>query len=35
MTNPALASDNMTGYLRAVRYWPRVLSQAELQQVTT
>jgi hypothetical protein len=26
--------DNMTGYIRRVRYWPRVLSNFEMQQVT-
>jgi hypothetical protein len=28
-------SENMTGYLRRVQYWPRALSDAEMQQVTT
>ena len=28
-------SDNITGYLRRVSYWPRALSDAEMQQVTT
>jgi hypothetical protein len=27
--------DNITGYIRRVQYWPRVLSDAEMQQVTT
>lgn len=27
--------DSMTGYIRRVTYWPRVLSNAEMQQVTT
>lgn len=26
--------ENMTGYLRAVRYWPRILTDAEMQAVT-
>jgi hypothetical protein len=29
------STDNGSGYLRSLRYWPRVLSNAELQQVTT
>ena len=33
--NPGTLNESMTGYVRAVRYWPRVLSDAELQQVTT
>ena len=28
-------NENMTGYLRRVRYWPRVLTDAEMQSVTT
>jgi len=32
--NPGL-SDNMSGHIRRVSYWPRVLSDTELQQVTT
>jgi hypothetical protein len=29
------AGGNMTGYIRAVRYWPRVLTDSEMRQVTT
>ena len=29
------ANATISGYVRAVRYWPRVLSDAEMQQVTT
>jgi hypothetical protein len=32
---PTPTGDNTTGYLRRVTYWPRVLSDAEMQQVTT
>jgi hypothetical protein len=36
MSNTAFAAtDNMSGYLRRVQYWPRALSNAEMQQVTT
>jgi hypothetical protein len=28
-------NDSMTGYLRRIQYWPRALSNAEMQQVTT
>jgi hypothetical protein len=31
----AASNDNMTGYIRRVLFWPRVLSDAEMQQVTT
>ena len=31
----ALSADNTNGWLRRVSYWPRVLADAELQQVTT
>ena len=27
--------DNMSGYIRRISYWPRVLSDSEMQQVTT
>ena len=30
-----VAGENMTGCIRRVSYWPRVLSDAEMQQVTT
>jgi hypothetical protein len=36
MTTAASPStENVTGWLRRVQYWPRVLSDAEMQQVTT
>ena len=31
----AAPSDSMTGYIRRLNYWPRVLSDTEMQQVTT
>ena len=31
----ALSGDNTSGWLRRVSYWPRVLSDTEMQQVTT
>ena len=35
-TSPTPGSaNNMTGYIRRVSYWPRVLTNAEMQQVTT
>jgi hypothetical protein len=33
--NPGVVNETMTGYIRRVQYWPRVLSDAEMQQVTT
>ena len=33
--SPGVSSEIMTGYIRRVSYWPRVLSDAEMQQVTT
>jgi hypothetical protein len=36
LTPASLASsDNLTGYIRRVQYWPRALSDTEMQQVTT
>jgi hypothetical protein len=29
------SANNGSGYMRRVQYWPRVLSNAEMQQVTT
>jgi hypothetical protein len=31
----ALSADNAVGHIRRVAYWPRVLTDAEMQQVTT
>jgi hypothetical protein len=31
----AASNDNLTGYIRRVQFWPRVLSDTEMQQVTT
>ena len=33
--NPGVVNETMTGYIRRVSYWPRVLTDAEMQQVTT
>ena len=33
--NPGVVNESMTGYIRRASYWPRVLSDAEMQQVTT
>ena len=33
--NPGVVNESMTGYIRRVRYWPRVLTNAEMQSVTT
>jgi hypothetical protein len=33
--NPGVAIESMSGIIRRVQYWPRVLSDAEMQQVTT
>lgn len=35
MTPSATSAENMTGYIRNVRYWSRVLSDAEMQSITT
>jgi hypothetical protein len=32
---PSPTPDNLSGYIRRVVYWPRVLTNAEMQQVTT
>jgi hypothetical protein len=32
---PSNSTQNLTGYLRRVSYWPRVLTDAEMQSVTT
>ena len=34
-SGPASNADTMTGYIRRLRYWPRVLSDTEMQTVTT
>ena len=31
----ALSADNTSGWLRRAGYWPRVLADTEMQQVTT
>jgi len=33
--NPGVAIESMSGTIRRVQYWPRVLSDAEMQRVTT
>jgi hypothetical protein len=33
-TVPASFSEQMSGYLRRVQYWPRLLSDAEMQGLT-
>jgi hypothetical protein len=33
--NPGAVNESMTGYVRRVQYWPRLLSNTEMQAVTT
>jgi hypothetical protein len=33
--NPGALNESVTGYIRRVQYWPRVLSNAEMQSVTS
>ena len=33
--NPGTVNETMSGHIRRIQYWPRVLTDAEMQQVTT